>query len=929
MSDDKKSARKKGGPTPLPCPTGDQLAALRGLAHMTQEEVAKDFFPKEWLVSPNTISSWERGKSRPGTSARIEFLATGFHEKKKLEFETLKKYGFPVELLLRLDIRPSQRTWENAPNPPCASSEPQSPEHRTSAPQPMNDSSFSDQHFEACILPTPLRTKLVGRTSELRTLTRSLNDRGGKKTNLVVIVGAGGEGKTTLIDHAIKKYRQKRGPALLKKPPLIWSFYNQGLRWEATKDSHSANASDFIAYGLREMSDSTPLSGTDVERAERLAALLSRNPRVVVLDGLEPLQRADSSRHDVGYITDPALRRFLCKVAASNSGLVIVTSRLAIAELSPTHHAVCYIHLTSLSRRAGAELLQSHGLQGTQDALERASVQCGNHALSLTLLAGYLKLCLQGDIRRIDTVTTLLQPANGGSHAERVMRSYEAWYRNNSFHNELGILYLLSLFDRPIRRDREFAFLKSANVTIGLSHGWSTDTIHNEEWNAAMENLLTHGLIIGYSGGEVIDCHPLIRTFFGERYRMVPVDWNASHKKLAEYYGHSATPQPENLAQMQPWFRRIRHLCCANEAQVAIDEYCTEVQHSGEEYYLWKTLGAYAENLSVLHGFFEKPWDVPDTTLSPNAKHRVLSDAAMCLEANCRLSDALSALSASLDFAEEEASWGSAQAKTFYSLARCSFGLGHLENALRFANSACDKAAFVTSGAEYCRMGCSFLKAEILATAGRGKEVRGLVDDIRRAIGRKWPGFELFRAVSILRYVNFLIASEEYEELGTIPRIAEALSKSASITIKSYAQLASGKALYAGARNNQSVRTASLALQDAVLLARQGGRNTRLAESLLSLASAKRRNSEVNVARELLDEVNEIAMCGGANPHDWLRPLLLQSFTERFFLANDEKSIGEMRNSLKQIKVLQQEIGGGVYDKEVEMCVRMLDCEQV
>jgi len=101
----------------------------------------------------------------------------------------------------------------------------------------------------------------------------------------------------------------------------------------------------------------------------------------------------------------------------------------------------------------------------------------------------------------------------------------------------------------------------------------------------------------------------------------------------------------------------------------------------------------------------------------------------------------------------------------------------------------------------------------------------------------------------------------------------------------------------------------------------------RLAEALLSLASVKRRNSELDVARELLDEVNEIAMCGGANPHDWLRPLLLQCFTERCLLANDEKNIDEMSESLKQIRTLQEEIGGGVFEKQVDMCVGMVNCK--
>ncbi len=190
--------------------------------------------------------------------------------------------------------------------------------------------------------------------------------------------------------------------------------------------------------------DSDPNKGTPWEKGERLADLIKKKRTLLVLDGLEPLQNPPGEKQ--GKIKDPALQCLLRELAINNSGLCIITTRLEVDDIKDfVGKLVQNFPLEKLSSEAGAQFLQYLCVKGTEDELEQAVVEFDGHALALSLLGRYLAIVYQGDIRQRDKIARLTDEQKQGSHARRVIESYEKWFEGGP---ELDILRIMGLFDR-------------------------------------------------------------------------------------------------------------------------------------------------------------------------------------------------------------------------------------------------------------------------------------------------------------------------------------------------------------------------------------------------------------------------------------------------------------------------------------------------
>ena len=167
---------------------------------------------------------------------------------------------------------------------------------------------------------------------------------------------------------------------------------------------------------------------------------------MLVLDGLEPLQNPPGPQE--GRLRDPSLQALLRELAAFNSGLCVITTRLPIADLADHEHSSAPRRdLEQLSSDAGARLLEALGVKGDQAELRSASDEFSGHCLALTLLGSYLTDAYSGDIRfRKEVSDRLSQDVRQGVHARNVMESYQAWLGAGP---ELSVLRMLGLFDRP------------------------------------------------------------------------------------------------------------------------------------------------------------------------------------------------------------------------------------------------------------------------------------------------------------------------------------------------------------------------------------------------------------------------------------------------------------------------------------------------
>jgi serine/threonine protein kinase/tetratricopeptide (TPR) repeat protein len=423
-----------------------------------------------------------------------------------------------------------------------------------------------------------------------------LNDAwANQDVNIVTIVAWAGVGKSALVNHwlgqmVIEHYRSA---------DLVfgWSFYRQGT----SRGSYSAD--EFFDAALVWFGDPDPLIGTAWEKGERLAKLMSHRRTLLILDGLEPLQNPPGPQE--GRVRGPGLQALLRELAAFNTGLCVITTRIPVADIEDHEQTSVLRHeLEQLSSDAGAKLLRALDIKGQEAELRSASDEFSGHCLALTLLGSYLSDAYRGDIRRCKEVSEhLAHDVRQGTHARKVMESYQTWVGEGP---ELSILRMLGLFDRPADENAIGALLKPPAI-CGLTE--SLTDLSSSEWQMVLGKLRRARLLAGedtQNPGD-LDTHPLVREYFGEQLRTQRSEaWKECNKRLYHYYRALAPPLPNSFREMEPLFSAVVCGCNAGLFREVLDEvYIPRIQH-GNAYFAANVLGARGPLLSVLVHFFER-----------------------------------------------------------------------------------------------------------------------------------------------------------------------------------------------------------------------------------------------------------------------------------------------------------------------------------
>jgi hypothetical protein len=105
-----------------------------------------------------------------------------------------------------------------------------------------------------------------------------------QQINVVTIVAWAGVGKSTLVNHWLRRMAAKH----YRSAELVfgWSFYRQG------SSGGTSSADEFLETALAWFGDPDPRIGTAWEKGERLAKLIAHRRTLLVLDGLEPSRRS-------------------------------------------------------------------------------------------------------------------------------------------------------------------------------------------------------------------------------------------------------------------------------------------------------------------------------------------------------------------------------------------------------------------------------------------------------------------------------------------------------------------------------------------------------------------------------------------------------------------------------------------------------------
>src|SRR5271165_1968731 len=412
--------------------------------------------------------------------------------------------------------------------------------------------------------------------------------------NVVTIIAWGGVGKSALVNDwlgrmAAENYRSA-------KFVFGWSFYRQGTSGD------SSSADEFLDAALTWFGDPDPRIGTAWEKGVRLAKLIAHRRTLLVLDGLEPLQNPLGPQE--GRVREPSIKALLRELAAFNSGLCVITTRTAVADIAD-HEGTSALRreLEQLPSDAGAKLLRALGVKGHEAELRDASDEFRGHCLALTLLGSYLTDAFNGDIRdRKEVSECLAHDVRQGLHARKVMESYQTWLGEGS---KLSVLRMLGLFDRPADEKAIGALLEAPAIP-----GLTESLIHLSpvEWRTTLAMLRRARLLAEedpHNPGH-LDTHPLVREYFGEQLRSQRTDaWEECNRRLYNYYRTLAPQLPKNFRDMESLFLAVICACNAGLFREALHEvYVPRIQR-GNASFAANVLGARSALISVLVHFFE------------------------------------------------------------------------------------------------------------------------------------------------------------------------------------------------------------------------------------------------------------------------------------------------------------------------------------
>ena len=319
--------------------------------------------------------------------------------------------------------------------------------------------------------------------------------------NVVTIVAWAGVGKSTLVNHWLGRMAAEH----YRSAELVfgWSFYRQGT------SGGTSSADEFLDAALNWFGDPDPRIGTAWEKGERLAKLVAHRRILLVLDGLEPLQNPPGPQE--GRVREPSLQALLRELAAFNTGLCVITTRLPVADLADHEGSSARRRdLEQLSSDAGAKLLRALGVKGHEEELRNASDEFSGHCLALTLLGSYLTDAYNGDIRcRKEVSERLAHDVRQGVHARKVMESYQTWFGEGP---ELSVLRMLGLFDRPADEKALGALLKSPAIP-GLTE--SLTDLSPTEWRTILAKLRRARLLTPEDGMGSLGAIARARPSFG------------------------------------------------------------------------------------------------------------------------------------------------------------------------------------------------------------------------------------------------------------------------------------------------------------------------------------------------------------------------------------------------------------------------------
>jgi len=528
----------------------------------------------------------------------------------------------------------------------------------------------------------PPEPNFVGREEMLETITKWYKSH---EVKIGALIGWGGFGKSAL---ARKWYDSLKENNIQPDGIFWWGFYRNPYL-----DRFLEELLRYLAQGRIDLSEAK----TPWQKAERIKEFITERKYLIILDGLEVMQKEE--REEFGVMKDRDLQEILRYIADSDfKGLCLVTTRFPMRDIE-TYSSYQGREIEELSKEDTKLLFEKVGVKGTGEEIDEVWHEFGGHTLSLVLLANYLGA--GGDIKKAKDIPPFYSDNEVGGKAHRIL----LWYNKQLKENQRQFMKIFSLFRQAVG-ESEFDAVFLPRIEMEPFH-----------FKLMVDDLCKRRLIS--KGAEnTYSTHPLIKGYFESIFD--EEEKKACHKAIYEYFGKLAPKEPKTLDEMQPLFEQIYHGCSAGLYDEVLDNVYWERIHRREERFIIHKLGAWETDLSLARSFFPNG-DLSQMPLVSREEDKsfLLNSAGLSLLSIGKPKEAEGLYERKLKMNVEEKQWRAASVG-YRNLADLQFRIGELEKGLESAK----KALELSEKANYDQYICiskAYL-AWILHLLGKDKE---------------------------------------------------------------------------------------------------------------------------------------------------------------------------------------------------------------
>ena len=497
------------------------------------------------------------------------------------------------------------------------------------------------------------------------------------RVRITGLIGFGGEGKSSLarawIDQLLADSSRPQPEGI-----FWWGFYEK------------RNVDEFFDAALIYLSggriDVKKIPSANM-KARIIGAMLGAGRYLFVLDGLEVLQYQDGDMY--GAISSPDLKAFLEFFASpDHNSFCLVTSRAPLMDMI-SFDTYKHRDVDRLNPVDGRDLLRKLGVQGKDEELDRVVKEWDGHALTLSLLASYLKDHHRGDISQAQNIPPPTADEPRYERVHRVLRRYDDHLQKA----EKVFLMLFSAFRRPVEKDA-FRIFRAKSEKQGESLSDPIALLNDSQFEAMVQRLVDHKILRQLPRSNQYTTHPLIRAHY---FTLLTKDSRAqaeeAHQQIKDYYLEKAQDMPDkpSLEDLAPLIEVVHHACQCGGYDEA-ESIRWERIHRRSEGYLVHKLGAWETELEIMREFFPGGDAIQEPLVSsPGDKSWILNEVGISLDSTGRGNLADPFYERSLALYLESGDWGYASA-IYQNLSDLYLSRGDMARSLQVAGKALDLA---------------------------------------------------------------------------------------------------------------------------------------------------------------------------------------------------------------------------------------------